>query len=96
MANYFAVEQIPGVKFPWYGRPIIEDWIKLKQFVYERDKGVCQYCQQKAEYHKTHCHHVLELGEHGTNHPSNLKTACHKCHERKHPFMMNPRERIEQ
>ena len=90
MANYFIVDEIPDTRYAWYGRPKIEDWIKLKQYVYERDKGICQYCEQQIEYDKTHCHHILELSEGGTNHPSNLKTLCIGCHEERHPFMKNP------
>ena len=85
----FTVDEIPGVRYSWYGRPQIADWIKLKQYVYERDKGVCQYCGEQVEYRKTHCHHALELCEGGTNHPTNLKTLCIECHEVRHPFM-NP------
>lgn len=87
MGAFFVVPEIPSVKFPWYGRPPIEDWIKLKQFVFERDKGVCQYCNQPVEYHDSHCHHILELSENGTNHPTNLKTLCIDCHKIRHPFM---------
>lgn len=90
----FALDEFPGVRFPWYGRPPIALWIKLKQFVYERDKGICQHCQEQVEYLDSHCHHVLELSEHGTNHPSNLKTLCHKCHKTRHPFMKSAREKL--
>ena len=90
MANYFPVDEIPDVRFPWYGRSQIEEWIKLKQYVYERDKGICHYCEQQTDYDSTHCHHILELSEHGTNHPTNLKTLCVECHQGRHPFMKSP------
>jgi 5-methylcytosine-specific restriction endonuclease McrA len=94
MANYFIIPQIDGVRFPWHGRPQIDDWIKLKQFVYQRDEGICQYCLQPVEYMHTHCHHVLELSEGGTNHPSNLKTLCRECHKVRHPFMQSVRDKM--
>lgn len=93
MDNYFVVDSIPNVRFQWYGRPKLEDWVKLKQYVYERDLGICQYCLEQTPYEKTHCHHVFELQDGGTNHPSNLKTLCHKCHKDRHPFMKSMREK---
>lgn len=90
MANYFTIPEIPDTRYPWYRRPQIDSWIKLKQHVYERDEGICQYCMQPAEYNHSHCHHVLPLSEGGTNHPTNLKTLCVECHEARHPFMQKP------
>lgn len=94
MAAFFTVDAIPGLRFPWYGRMPIALWKPLKQFVYQRDKGICQRCQEQTEYTDSHCHHVLELSEHGTNHPTNLKTLCHKCHRLRHPFMMSTHEKL--
>jgi 5-methylcytosine-specific restriction endonuclease McrA len=90
----FTLEEYPGVRFPWYGRPPINLWVMLKQYTYKRDNGVCQYCQEPTEYIDTHCHHVLELSEGGTNHPSNLKTLCRRCHKQRHPFMKSAREKL--
>jgi 5-methylcytosine-specific restriction endonuclease McrA len=90
---YFTIDDLP-FKFPWYGRMPLDLWKPLKQWVYQRDGGICQYCKAPTEYEKTHCHHVLELSEGGTNHPSNLKTLCHKCHKDRHPFMKNLFERL--
>lgn len=87
MAKYFTVPELPNLRFQWYGRLPIDIWIPLKQWIYQRDKGFCQYCKNQFEYSQTHCHHVLELAEGGTNHPSNLKTLCHDCHKIRHPFM---------
>ena len=92
--SYFTIDDIPGVRFPWYGRPQIDDWIKLKQHVYSRDRGICGYCLQPVAYEDSHCHHVLELSEHGTNHPTNLKTLCQECHKSRHPFMKTAREKL--
>lgn len=93
MANFFTIDGLPH-RFSWYGRLPLESWIPLKQWVYQRDKGICQYCKNQTEYQDTHCHHVLELSEGGTNHPSNLKTLCIECHEDRHPFMKNPAVRV--
>lgn len=87
MSLYFQIDELPDLRFPWFGRLPVELWRPLKQFVYERDKGICQYCRNQFRYEVTNCHHVLELFESGTNHPSNLKTVCLDCHRIKHPFM---------
>lgn len=87
MTRYFVVKDLP-YKFPWYGRMSLDLWIPLKQFVYKRDMGICQYCKTQFRYEKTHCHHTFELYEGGTNHPSNLKTLCIGCHKNRHPFML--------
>lgn len=90
----FTIDELPGLRFPWYGRMALDLWLPLKQFVFQRDGGICQKCNAPVEYIKSHCHHVLELSEHGTNHPSNLKTLCVDCHKIRHPFMMSAREKL--
>ena len=89
----FTIDDLPH-RFPWYTRMPIDLWIPLKQWIYERDKGICQYCDTQIEYLKTHCHHVLELSERGTNHPSNLKTVCVSCHKDRHPFMKTAKDKF--
>ena len=90
----FTIDEFPGKRFPWYGRMSQDLWMPLKQYVYERDGGTCKKCNEPTEYIGTHCHHVLELSEHGTNHPSNLKTLCHRCHKERHPFMKSSIEKL--
>ena len=90
----FELAELKGVLFPWYGRMPLDLWRQMRQYVYERDGGRCQYCGSPTELFKCHIHHVLELGEGGTNHPSNLKTLCPDCHKQRHPFMLSPLDRI--
>ena len=90
----FTIDELPDRRFPWFGRMPLDLWLPLKQFVYERDGGVCHYCENQSEYIDTHCHHTLELYEGGTNHPSNLKTLCHTCHKGRHPFMKSVRDKL--
>lgn len=90
----FTIVELPGLRFPWYGRMGMDLWHPLKQWVYQRDGGVCQYCEQPVEYEKSDCHHILEIAEHGSNHPSNLKTLCRKCHKNRHPFMKSKHEKL--
>jgi 5-methylcytosine-specific restriction endonuclease McrA len=94
MANTFTLPELPGLRFPWYTRMPIDLWRQLRQFVYQRDNGACQYCGESTELFNCHCHHVLELSEGGTNHPSNLKTLCRECHKKRHPFMLSAIERL--
>ena len=94
MANTFELDDLPGYHFPWYTRMPIDLWRKMRQYVYERDRGRCCYCGAPTELFDCHCHHVLELYEGGTNHPSNLKTLCRPCHKRRHPHMLSPLERL--
>jgi 5-methylcytosine-specific restriction endonuclease McrA len=94
--KHFTISELTPYRFPWFSRMEIDLWIRLKQFVYERDGGLCQYCKQQTEYKDTHCHHTLELSEGGTNHPTNLKTLCIPCHKSRHPFMKSAKERFEE
>lgn len=84
MANKFELD---GKFYDWYRRLPVNEWRVLRQYIYQRDNGTCLYCGEKVELNKCHCHHVLELSQGGTNHPTNLKTLCKKCHENRHPHM---------
>lgn len=94
MAKTFEIPELPGYRFPWYGRMPLDLWRVLRQYVYERDEGKCRYCGEHTELYDCHCHHVLDLQHGGTNHPSNLKTLCRVCHKKRHPFMLDPLQRI--
>lgn len=94
MANTFELPELPGLRFPWYGRMPDDLWHPLRQFVYERDEGKCRYCGKHTELYECHCHHVLPLSEGGTNHPTNLKILCPDDHKRRHPFMLDPLARL--
>lgn len=96
----FTIPELVPYRFPWYGRMVMELWVKIKQYVYERDKGMCQdkICLaigEPVEYGKTHCHHGLPLSEGGTNHPTNLKTLCILHHKERHPHMYTTKERFD-
>jgi 5-methylcytosine-specific restriction endonuclease McrA len=88
---YFEYE---GLRIPWYRRPPIEIWRRLRQIIYTRDGGLCCYCHNPVRLEDCHIHHVLELSEGGTNQPTNLKTLCVKCHKTRHPFMRSPRDKL--
>jgi 5-methylcytosine-specific restriction endonuclease McrA len=86
--------ELNGKYYPWYRRMPVAQWREIRQYVYTRDGGKCRYCDAPVELYECHIHHVLELSEGGTNHPSNLKTLCRKCHKQRHPFMKSAREKL--
>lgn len=95
MAPFFEIPELPGLRFPWYGRMNLDLWRPLRQHVYQRDGGCCRYCGIPVELFECHIHHVAELvATAGTNHPSNLKVSCVKCHKEKHPWMKDPLARL--
>jgi 5-methylcytosine-specific restriction endonuclease McrA len=90
------MSEYPGKKFPWFKRPPEYLWRLLRQYVYARDDGKCNYCGKLTELFECHIHHVLELNQGGTNHPSNLKVSCKDCHKEKHPFMKSAKDKIKE
>ncbi len=92
--KHFTIPELPDLRFDWYTRMPIDLWVMLKQHIYQRDQGLCQYCNDQVEYKSSHCHHVLELSAGGTNHPTNLKTVCVPCHKERHPFMKSAKDRL--
>lgn len=92
----FTLPDLPGMSFPWFTRMSIDLWRPLRQYVYHRDGGKCVYCGCSVELHKCHCHHVLELQDGGSNHPTNLKTLCVPCHKNRHPHMKTARDKLKE
>jgi 5-methylcytosine-specific restriction endonuclease McrA len=86
--------ELNGKRYPWFHRMPEDQWREIKQYVYQLDLGLCQYCEQPVKFEECHTHHVLELSQGGTNHPSNLKTLHKKCHKDRHPFMKTSQEKL--
>lgn len=89
-----ATFDVDGVRYPWFGDMPEHLWRKLRQYVFQRDLGRCQYCNSPVELNKCHIHHTLERNQGGTNHPSNLKVLCVPCHKERHPFMKTAQEKL--
>lgn len=85
--------ELNGKQYQWFHRMPESLWREIRQFVYERDGGKCLYCTTPVRLDECHIHHVFELSQGGTNHPSNLKTLCKDCHEKRHPFMRSARSK---
>ena len=86
--------ELNGKQYQWFKRMPDNQWREIRQFVYERDNGICQYCGEHTELNECNIHHVFELNQGGTNHPSNLKTLCKNCHKKRHPFMFTARDKL--
>ncbi|MBD3887373.1 HNH endonuclease [Phormidium tenue FACHB-886] len=69
-----------------YRRQPPAQWQQTREQIWQRDQGRCQgpYCRDtlpfSLELGTTHIDHILELSQGGTNHTSNLRTLCRRCH----------------
>lgn len=73
------------------GRLPNEQWEILRKIILKRDKYTCQNCY--AANLQLDVHHIVPVGNHGTNHLSNLVTLCNPCHILVHPHMEAKYER---
>ena len=55
-------------------------WRKLRQEIFDRDGGECQYC---GSFDDLTCDHIVPLVRGGSNDPDNLTTACRSCNSSK-------------
>lgn len=60
---------------------IIQD---IREFIFERDNFVCQYCQNRFPFDKLNAHHVIPVSKGGADTKENIKTACEECHYELH------------
>lgn len=56
-----------------------EIWRNTRKRVWKRDGGLCQHCGEATPLNKCHIDHIVS-GLYGTNHDSNLRTLCRRCH----------------
>ena len=64
-------------------RPDERTWQALAHEIRVEDGMRCNVCGSKNE--AMHVHHIIPLGEGGTNSRRNLVTLCHGCHLAQHP-----------
>ena len=50
-----------------------------KQFVYERQKGICRGCKQKLPIKTLEMDHIVPISRGGSDKPSNLQLLCRSC-----------------
>lgn len=63
-------------------RTRIRDGLRFR--VLKRDRFRCRYCGAHGSEVELHIDHVQPVSAGGTNHPSNLVTACRSCNLGKH------------
>lgn len=70
-------------------------WQRCREYVWQRDKGLCQICLNKGIITPgSTVHHIIELTQENINdeavslNPDNLVTVCMDCHAAAHK---NPR-----
>lgn len=58
----------------------------LKQFVFERGKGCCEYCQSQVKFaiDPFVVEHIIPLSQAGTSSAENLALACQGCNNYKY------------
>lgn len=56
-----------------------EIWKQTRLFILERDGFKCVRCGADVLVSTAHVDHI-KSGKHGTNHVSNLRTLCRRCH----------------
>ena len=56
-----------------------EVWQETRRKVWERDGGICQHHGEPVSLEECHIDHIVS-GKRGTNHMSNLRTLCRRCH----------------
>jgi hypothetical protein len=59
--------------------------IQLREFVRQRSKYLCEYCQtnERWQYVRFTIDHVVPVNAGGSDHPENLALACFHCNRRK-------------
>ena len=66
-------------------------WQKLRQYVWSRDRGLCQRCLKNGKITEGNTvHHIVEITPENINdesislNPENLTTLCRDCHAAVH------------
>lgn len=66
-------------------------WLKQRDYIYKRDKGLCQDCLEKGKITPgIEVHHIKHLTPDNINNPDitlsddNLTLLCKECHHRRH------------
>lgn len=60
-----------------YGRQAIPQAVRLA--VYERDEGICEYCNVPVAFSDFHCDHVVPVSKGGGDDAENLVCSCPPC-----------------
>jgi len=68
-----------------YSRPDEKFMLKLRDNIKRQDGYRCKICSKYGKNVELHVHHIIPIDKYGSNHPNNLITLCHSCHNKQHP-----------
>lgn len=58
---------------------------ELRNSIKRQDGYTCKICSKFGKSVELHVHHIIPIDKYGSNHPNNLITLCHSCHNKQHP-----------
>ena len=73
----------------WYGWALgitPPYWDELREYVFKRDKYICQDCGKKFPIGYLQAHHEVPKEEGGEDSARNLQTLCQDCHQDSKPI----------
>ncbi|AOV07123.1 RNA-guided endonuclease IscB [Sporosarcina ureilytica] len=81
----FDIQKIknPSISGDLYQKGDQLDFWNVREYVFFRDKHVCQYCKGKSKDYILNVHHI-ESRKTGGDSPDNLITLCENCHKKIH------------
>ena len=79
-----SINSSPTRVFPSYFSQYPENWSEITAKVCARDGYKCGNCGSTTNID---VHHIVPLSQGGTHELGNLRTLCHDCHKKIHPYM---------
>lgn len=76
--------------YDWFNQAIMSkrlygvdynQWKKVREKIFKRDDWTCKYCGKRGGILEVD--HIIPISKNGTNHLSNLTTACRSCNRQK-------------
>jgi 5-methylcytosine-specific restriction endonuclease McrA len=67
------------------GRLNDDDWQIVRRIVLKRDRRTCCNCTARGT--RLDVHHIVPIGQGGSNRLTNLAVLCFECHKLIHPWM---------
>ena len=83
----FDIQKIinPKIAGKGYQQGNLYEYNNLKDFLFFREQGKCQFCGKKIEINqKAHLNHVIPRAENGTDRPDNIALLHKDCHDKLH------------
>lgn len=80
----FDIQKInnPEIEGKGYQEGRMSDYVNVREYVFARDKHVCQICKKDKGILQTH--HIKQRKDSGSDNPDNLVTLHKQCHEDYH------------